>query len=168
MIDNVRFALAFVSALGSGLIAGVFFAFSAFVMKALARLPAAQGIAAMQSINVVVVNRVFLSVFVGTAAACAALAIASVFMWSKRGTVPLLVGSLIYLVGTMLVTAVFHIPRNDALAAADPAKPDAARLWADYIESWTTWNHVRTIAALAASGSLVLGLGELNLLRASA
>ncbi len=51
MIDNLLFALTFVSALGCGLMAGVFFAFSAFVMHALARLPPAQGIAAMQSIG---------------------------------------------------------------------------------------------------------------------
>jgi uncharacterized membrane protein len=56
MIDHLLFALTLVAALGCGLMAGVFFAFSAFVMKALARLPLAQGIAAMQSINVAVIN----------------------------------------------------------------------------------------------------------------
>jgi len=58
-----------VSALGCGLIAGVFFAFSTFVMKALAGLPTAQGIAAMQSVNVAVLNGWFFSAFFGTAAA---------------------------------------------------------------------------------------------------
>jgi uncharacterized membrane protein len=58
-IDGLVFVLAFVSALGSSLVAGIFFAFSNFVMKALARVPPAQGIAAMQSINVVVLNRWF-------------------------------------------------------------------------------------------------------------
>jgi len=42
--------------LGSALVGGIFFAFSSFVMKALARVPSAEGIAAMQSINVVVLN----------------------------------------------------------------------------------------------------------------
>ena len=155
MIDNLRFVLTFVSALGCGLIAGIFFAFSTFVMQALARLPSAQGISAMQSINVAVINRVFLSVFVGTAATCAVLAVASLFMWSKRGAVPLLVGSLLYVGGTVLVTAVFHIPRNNVLATADPASPDAALLWADYIDRWTRWNHVRMLASLAAMGSFI-------------
>ena len=54
---------------GAGLVGGVFFAFSAFVMKALAELPAAQGIQAMQRINVVVLNPLFLGVFVGWIAA---------------------------------------------------------------------------------------------------
>ena len=53
--------------LGAGTIGGVFFGFSTFVMKALAQLSEAQGIAAMQRINVVVLNPLFLGVFVGTA-----------------------------------------------------------------------------------------------------
>ena len=70
MVDNLLYTVILVSALGCGLIAGVFFAFSSFVMKALSRIPAAQGIAAMQSINVVVLNPVFLGVFFGAAAGC--------------------------------------------------------------------------------------------------
>jgi uncharacterized membrane protein len=152
------FALTFASALGCGLIAGVFFAFSAFVMKALARLPAAQGIAAMQSINVVVLNPLFLAVFFGTAATCVLLAGCSFFQWQIRGAAYLLVGSLLYLVGTMLVTIVFNLPLNNALAVVDPTSADGARLWADYVTSWTTWNHVRTVAALAAAASLTIAL----------
>jgi uncharacterized membrane protein len=52
--------------LGSAVIGGVFFAFSSFVMKALARIPSSEGVAAMQSINVVVIIPTFLSVFMGT------------------------------------------------------------------------------------------------------
>lgn len=63
------------SALGCGLMAGVFFAFSTFVMKALGALPPAQGIAAMQSINVAVINRWFMAAFFGTALLCS---------WSQR------------------------------------------------------------------------------------
>ncbi|MEH2408541.1 anthrone oxygenase family protein [Nostoc sp.] len=64
------FVLKLFSALGCGLIAGVFFAFSTFVMNALARLQPAQGITAMQSINITVINPLFMAVFLGTAAAC--------------------------------------------------------------------------------------------------
>jgi uncharacterized membrane protein len=49
--DQLLLALTLVAALGCGLMAGLFFAFSVSVMKALARLPSAEGIAAMQSIN---------------------------------------------------------------------------------------------------------------------
>ncbi|HEX4572527.1 MAG TPA: hypothetical protein VH184_18985, partial [Dongiaceae bacterium] len=68
MIDRLLFALAFLSALGSGLMAGLFFAFSAFVMAALGRIVPAAGIAAMQSINVTILNPLFFSVFFGTVA----------------------------------------------------------------------------------------------------
>ena len=154
------FALTLGSALGCGLMAGAFFAFSSFVMKALARLPPARGIAAMQSINVAVINPVFLGVFVGTAAPCALLAIFSVIRWQNPGAVYVLVGGLLYLIGTFLVTMVFNVPRNDALAAVDPASAEGARVWARYLSRWTAWNHVRTVAALAAASALTLALTQ--------
>jgi uncharacterized membrane protein len=137
MIDKVLFVLTLLSALGCGLIAGVFFAFSTFVMKALSRLPAAQGIAAMQSINVAVITPSFMAVFLGTAAACLLLIGFSFSMWQRPGTAYLLAGGLLYLVGTILVTAVFNVPRNDALAVADPQNADSAALWASYVSVWT-------------------------------
>ncbi|MBW4696543.1 MAG: hypothetical protein KME03_01340 [Aphanocapsa lilacina HA4352-LM1] len=72
--DHWLFALKLSSALRCGLMSGVFFAFSAFVMKALARLQP-QGIAAMQSINIAVINPWFGAEFFRTAAACTFLAI---------------------------------------------------------------------------------------------
>ena len=145
---NLLFGVTLASALGCGLIAGVFFAFSSFVMKALARLPATQGIAAMQSINIVVINPWFLGVFLGTAAACLFLIVA-MFIWEMPDGI--YIGSLLYLIGTIGVTRAFNIPRNDALARVDPTSAEGARLWANYVTSWTAWNHVRTAAALAAA-----------------
>jgi uncharacterized membrane protein len=51
--NHLLFALKLFSALGCGLVAGVFFAFSTFVMNALTRLAPKEGIAAMQSIRLV-------------------------------------------------------------------------------------------------------------------
>jgi uncharacterized membrane protein len=158
MINNLLFLSTIVSALGSGLMAGVFFAFSTFVMKALASLPPPQGIEAMQSINVAVHNPWFLGTFLGTAVACILVAVSSLLTWHKPGAPYLLAGSALYLVGTVLVTMAFNVPRNEALAAFDPMSADAATLWAGYVTSWTTWNHVRTAAALAAAASLTVAL----------
>ncbi len=47
----MSFGLTFAAAIGSGLMAGLFFVFSVTVMTALGKLPAPAGIAAMQSIN---------------------------------------------------------------------------------------------------------------------
>lgn len=146
------------SALGCGLVAGVFFAFSAFVMKALANLPPAQGIAAMQSINVVVINPWFMTAFFGTAVSCILVMIWSILRWHDPGSVYVLAGSLLYLVGTILVTMLFNVPLNNSLAAVAPVSAEGAKVWAGYLTAWTTWNHVRTIAALAAAALLTIGL----------
>jgi uncharacterized membrane protein len=158
MSDRWLFVLTFLSALGCGLVAGVFFAFSTFVMKALARIQPSQGIAAMQSINVVAVTPAFMVALFGTGAACVLLALSSLPMWPAAASVYRLAGALCYLAGAVIVTIVFNVPRNNALAAVDPASADGARLWADYVVSWTMWNHVRTAAALLAAAALMMAL----------
>jgi uncharacterized membrane protein len=155
-------ALTFCAALGSGVVAGVFFAFSTFVMPALARLPPEQGVAAMQSINVTVLSRWFMGTLFGTAALCVWLAVASLKLRSDSGVVLGLVGSGAYLVGAILVTIACNVPRNEALAAIRPDGAEAAELWPRYIAQWVAWNHVRTGATLAASAILILAMARLN------
>ena len=145
-------------ALGCGLIAGVFFAFSTIVMKALGRLPPAQGVGAMQTINIVVINPWFMTAFFGTALLCIVELIAAFRAWQEPASPYLLAGSVLYLAGTILVTIVFNVPRNNALAAVSPPAAEAAALWNDYLSKWTFWNHVRTIAALAASTLFIIAL----------
>lgn len=152
------FALKLVAALGCGLMAGVFFAFSSFVMSALARLQPAQGIAAMQSINITVINPLFMTTFLGTAAACILLAVFSLLKWHRPDAAYLLIGSLLYLVGTLGVTIVFNVPLNDALAKVEPSSTNGASLWVSYLANWTFWNHIRAAAALAAAASLTITL----------
>ena len=149
-------ALTIVSALGSGLVAGVFFAFSTFVMGALGRLAPGQGIAAMQSINVVVINPWFFAAFFGTAVGCLVLAVFGLFNWSQPGTLCLLAGSALYLLGSILVTMAFNVPLNDALAAVAPDSTDGTILWTRYLSVWTSWNHVRTAGSLAAAASFIM------------
>lgn len=156
MIDKMLHTLVVAATLGSGLMAGLFFAFSVAIMTALTRLPAAHGIAAMQSINTSILNPFFGLVFGGTAIASVVLAVVSPFRWPVTGSPWILAGSLLYLTGGLLVTIVFNVPRNDALAGLDPNAPASAVEWAGYVSSWTAWNHVRTFLCLAAT--LCLGL----------
>lgn len=149
MTDRFLQILTFLSAIGSGLMAGLFFAFSVFMMTALSRLPAPQSIVAMQSINVVILNPMFLFVFSGTAFTCLALAGFSFFRLGAAGSGYLLAGSLLYLVGCILVTAMVNVPLNDTLAAITPGT-DSSVQWSRYVAAWTPWNHVRSIATLAA------------------
>jgi len=155
-IDPLFFSLKFFSALGCGLVAGVFFAFSTFVMQALAQQPPAQGIATMQSINITVINPWFMTAFLGTAVACSFLVVSSLLTWHQPGTSYLLLGSLIYLVGSVLVTIAFNVPLNDALAIVKPDSAEGANLWARYLTNWTLWNHIRTIASLVAAALLTV------------
>lgn len=157
-VDYLFFALKLFAALGCGLIAGVFFAFSSFVMNALARLELTQGIAAMQAINITVINSLFMAAFLGTAAACILLAVFSLLKWHQPGVAYLLLGSLLYLIGTFLVTIVFNVPMNDALARVEPDSTEGASLWANYLANWTLWNHIRTAAALAAAALFTIAL----------
>ena len=60
---NLAFILTFVGALGCGLMAGLYFAFSVSVMNGLSRLPPAEGIAAMRSINVAIINPAVMTAF---------------------------------------------------------------------------------------------------------
>jgi uncharacterized membrane protein len=152
------FTLTFVAALGCGLVAGIFFAFSAFVMKALSRLPPGEGMAAMQSINIAVLNPWFMAAFLGTTAACVLVLIASLLRWQEPGAVYLFAGSTLYLVGCLLVTILFNLPKNEALASVVPGTPDGASHWAGYVSSWTAWNHVRTAASLVAAALLTIAL----------
>lgn len=146
------------AALGCGLIAGVFFAFSTFVMQALARLPAAHGAAAMQAVNVTVLNPLFLGLLIGLAPLCIVLGVVAVLGWGEPGATLRLGGSVLYLVGTFAETRVVHVPMNDALAELDAESPEAAEPWRRYLARWTAWNHVRTVAALAAALAFTLAL----------
>jgi uncharacterized protein (TIGR02246 family) len=87
-----------------------------------------------------------------------ALAITSFVRWQRPGAGYLLAGSLLYLVGTIVVTIARNVPLNDALAAVDPSSADAGRVWTDYLKKWTAWNHLRTGAALAAAALFIVGL----------
>jgi uncharacterized membrane protein len=129
MLDNFIFALAFAGALGSGLVAGIFYAFSSFVMGALGRIPPEQGVNAMQSINIVVINRSFMLVFFGTAGVCLALLVGAYVWWGDLRGKLLLAGSVLYLAGCIGVTM---------------------SLWVHYLDRWTMWNTVRTLAPTAS------------------
>ncbi|MFC7306553.1 DUF1772 domain-containing protein [Streptomyces monticola] len=158
MIEGPYFVLALLAALGSGLMAGVFFAFSTSVMKTLAALPHPQGLAAMQKLNVLIINPLFIGVFIGTAGLCAVVAVVTFVLWPDKGTIELLVGCGLYLFGTLGVSVAANIPRNDAMAKLDPEAPESADQWREYVTEWTAWNHVRGGASLAACASLILAL----------
>jgi uncharacterized membrane protein len=154
------------AAIGSGVMAGFFYGFSNVVMGALRRIPAPSGIAAMQSINVVVLNPLFFVLFFGTALLGLVLGVAALVDGAGAsaadpadgGLTLALVGGLVYLVGVIGVTMARNVPMNDRLAAVDANCPEGAEVWNDYVRRWTTWNHVRTVGALVSFVLFVLAL----------
>ena len=151
MISNAIFSLTFAAAISSALVAGIFFAFSTFVMAGLSRIPPEHGISAMQSINVTVLNPAFFLAFFGTGALCLVLIALAWLEWDRPGSALILAASLAYLAGCIGVTMLANVPLNDALAAVQAGTPEASVLWRRYLDVWTAWNHLRTAAPLAAA-----------------
>jgi uncharacterized membrane protein len=136
-----------------GLCAGVFFAFSTFVMPALRRLSATGGLAAMQSINKAAPTPLFMAVLFGPLVLCGALVVTALRR-PGAATAWLCAAAACYLVG-IVVTAAYHVPHNDALARVHA---DDTAAWRGYYPGWTAWNHVRTLAMTAATACAALAL----------
>jgi uncharacterized membrane protein len=160
MIDQLLFASTFLAVLGSALVAGAFFAFSAFILTALSRLPAPKGIAAMLAITAAIKSPLFLVVFFGTAALAGLLGLAAPLRWTEPGAGYLLLGSLLFLNGPFGVTLMKNLPLNNKLAAMKPESAEGARFWDEFRAVWGLWNLVRWIGALAAAASFIMALIE--------
>ena len=139
---------------------GVYFAFSTFVMKALSQLPTEQGVAAMQRINVVVLNPAFLGLFMGTALIAAICGVGVVLSWSPMRSALLLAAGVLYLAGRFGVTVAFNVPRNEYLARLQPGSPEATEYWQVYLKEWVFWNHVRTVASTASAAAAICSLAQ--------
>jgi uncharacterized membrane protein len=127
-------------------------------MPALRRLKPAHGIAAMQSINKLAVTPVFMTALFGTAVACLGLVGWAAISPGERSTALALIGGTLYIIGTVGVTIACNVPLNNWLATLHPQGADAAGRWHEYVTKWTAWNHVRTVAALAAAATLTVAL----------
>jgi uncharacterized membrane protein len=148
------------TAIGCAAIGGVYLAFSAVIMTALGSLDRPAGIEAMQAVNAVILRSPFMPLFFGTTLASGVLAAIAVATWSAPGSGWLLAASLLHLVGMFGVTAAFNVPLNHALAAVSATAPEAGAVWARYLGTWTAWNHLRTVASLAAAALYGLALAR--------
>ena len=158
MIQVVTSALLWFCAVGCGLLAGLYFAFSTFIMTALGRIDQAHGVAAMNAINSTILRSLFMPLFFGTTLASLVLAVIGLFRWGEPGAAAMLAAGLIYVPGMFLCTMFFNVPLNNALAAVDPTRGADASVWARYLDRWTLWNHVRTIASTAACALYIAAL----------
>lgn len=130
-------SLLWFSAIGCGVVAGLYFAFSTFIMTALGRIAQLHGASAMNSINSTILRSLFMPLFLGTTAASAALVIIGLLRNSEPGATAMLVARLIYLAGMFLCAVFLNVPLNNALAAVDPGSVGAAPVWARCLKEWT-------------------------------
>jgi uncharacterized membrane protein len=157
-MDGFLFGLTLVAVVGAGLVGGVFFAFSNFVMKALGRLPSSEGAAAMQSINITVITPTFMTALFGMGLVSLVLIVWGLVDLDEPYAGWLIAGGVIYVIGEIATTGGYHVPRNNALARVDPETEEGARVWQTYLVEWTRMNHVRTAAALAATALFAVAL----------
>lgn len=136
-------------ALGCALLGGLYFAFSTFIMTALERTGPANGAAAMNSINAVILRSLFMPFFFGTTVGSLVLAIAGVI----EGAWLMIAGGVLYVLGMFVVTMLGNVPLNNALAT-NPNDDN----WRHFLVAWTRWNHVRTISCLGAAALFIAQL----------
>ncbi len=141
-----------------GVMAGFFFAFSFVVMPGLAAMEPLDALAAMQAINLGVRNAVFALGFFGALILCIGVALHALVRRDAPAWWLALAAAAIYLIGAFGVTSLFNVPLNGEIAALDPSHPENAAAMVSYISEWTLWNHVRTLASLAALVLLLLSL----------
>jgi uncharacterized membrane protein len=157
-MDGLLFALTLSAVVTSGLVGGVFFAFSNFVMQALGRLRPSEGAAAMQAINITVINPVFMTALFGMGPLSLALAGWGLVDLDEPYAGWLIAAGAIYVIGEIVVTGAYHVPRNNALARVNPESEEGGHVWRTYLVEWTRGNHIRTVAGLAACALFAVAL----------
>lgn len=139
--------------IGAGAVGGSFYAFSTFVMPALERMQPADGIKAMQSINVTAERPGFMLAFMGTTLLAGYLGVRGFLDRGDRKATLLMTGSALYLVGSFLLTVAHNVPLNNQLANVHPHAAGAAAHWQHYLDKWNWANHVRGLASLGAAAA---------------
>ncbi|WP_297767391.1 anthrone oxygenase family protein [uncultured Roseovarius sp.] len=145
------------TALAMALVAGVFLAFSDFVMRALGLARGVAGIKAMQVINREVYGSAFLVALLGLAPVAVALGLYALARVEGAAMVWIVAGAALYVIGTVLVTMLGNVPMNKRLDMMMTDAPDTLIYWRHYVRRWTMFNHLRTAASVLAAGAFVVG-----------
>jgi uncharacterized membrane protein len=158
MTDTYTRTLTIVAAIGAGLSAGVYLAFSTLVMGGIRRLSPSQAISTMNGISKAApANPLLMLVLFGTGVGCVLLIVAGVRHRDDPAALWQIAGGVLFLIG-MLITIMYHVPHNDRLMKVDPTASGASATWRHFYPPWIAWNHVRMLASLAGTASFVLAL----------
>lgn len=139
-----------IAAIGAGLMAGVYFAFSVFIMQSFNRLDPANAVDAMKAINKAILRSWFMPLFFGSTFLYLFLSILAIFNWSDANAPLLLTAGLTYFGGMFLCTVFFNVPLNNQLEKTKKNGIDTTEFWSYYYKYWTRWNHLRAASSLIA------------------
>ena len=148
MLSSMVTTLLWIAALSSGLIAGVYFAFSGFIMQAFGKIDTVHSIAAMNSINRTILHSLFMPLFFGSSIISVLLIVVALAEWGEPGTEWALIAGVVYFLGMFICTVLFNVPLNNSLAKLDKHGNQENYVWSHYLKTWTNWNHLRTVASL--------------------
>lgn len=138
-------------ALWSALVAGVFSAFSEFVMRALALTKPPAGVEAMQKINITVLRSSFVTGLIAIAPLSLAFAAYAALTLNGAARLTAVLAACLYMPTVFLTTVLGNVPMNNALARLEPEGAEAEAYWPVYLRRWTRLNHVRTLGALSTA-----------------
>jgi len=143
------------AALSSGVMAGVYLAFSGFIMRSFNQLSASQSVAAMNAINVTIVRSVFMIIFFGSTIISVCLIVISMLYWDEAGAALVLIAGVVYFMGMFVCTVLFNVPLNNFLATLTDDSHNLQQAWTQYYKVWTSWNHLRVISSLVTCISCI-------------
>jgi uncharacterized membrane protein len=143
--------------LTTGIVAGVFYAYSVSVDPGLAAQSDASYVATMQEINERIQNPLFFASFMGAVLFLLAALVVHLPRLRSGRFLLISLACLLYIGGGFLLTAFINVPMNDQLATVDPEAPALvlSRAREAYEGPWDFWNGVRTIFSTMAFLSLI-------------
>jgi uncharacterized membrane protein len=157
---SLRSFLILASTLALGVFAGFFYTYEVSVMGGFARLPDADFISAMQSVNAAIRNWAFAPGFFGAALLALLTALLHIREWRQPKALLILGSALIYTSGALILTMQINVPLNEWLAAQGPPAlmPDPGAIRVQYEHDWVFWNLVRSIVSCLAFAMMAVAL----------
>lgn len=138
----------------TGLMAGIYFAFSTFIMKALNQLPSLQAAQAMNKINDIIVNTIFLPIFFGSTLWYAGMIVWALADWQSGRSLLVIIAGLTYILGMFVVTAFGNVPLNNKLKASASSDSSLKEYWKVYLRAWIQLNYLRTLSCITSCAVL--------------
>jgi len=151
MLDNILFSAVIFAAISTAMMAGIYFAFSGFVMSGLKQVGAENAVSTMNAINQVILRSWFMPLFFGSTLTTVLILIIAMINWQQSNSTLLIFASTIYFLGMFLCTVFFNVPLNKHLLATESSNNTINQTWSHYVKYWTRWNHLRTLTSLFAS-----------------